>query len=56
MKASWLVEFRTGTDLSDNDRTRICERIEEALAGLADEYMARLLVQEGHFVPGPLFR
>jgi hypothetical protein len=56
MIATWGIEFKTGYDLTDNDRYRIRERIAEALAGLAEEYMANIEVKGSHFIVGPAFR
>jgi hypothetical protein len=56
MKTTYLVELQTGYELSDNDRVRLQERIEENLRHLADEYLAQLVVATSHFVPGPNFQ
>lgn len=51
--STWLVEFKTGYELSDNDLARIKERIAEEIESLAEEYMANMSVQQSHFIPGP---
>jgi hypothetical protein len=53
MKTTYSVIFRTGAELSDNDRYRIRERIEEAIKEIAAEYMADYEVDTNHFIPGP---
>jgi hypothetical protein len=56
MIATWGVEFKTGYDLSDNDRYRITELMREALHDLGKEYLADVVVKDSHFIPGPLQR
>jgi hypothetical protein len=56
MRATYLVEFHTGYELSDNDRVRLQERIEENLRHLAEEYLAQMSVNTSHVVPGPHFQ
>jgi hypothetical protein len=53
MRATYLVEFQTGYELSDNDRVRLQERIAENLRHLAEEYLAEMDVNMSHFVSGP---
>jgi hypothetical protein len=53
MKAVWEIEFKTGADLSDNDRWRIRELVSDAVRPIAEEYLADYDVQPRHFLPGP---
>jgi hypothetical protein len=55
MIATWRVEMRTGYDLSDNDRYRIRELIEDLLDEMAGEYCANLIVATEYSVPGPQY-
>jgi hypothetical protein len=53
MRSTYLVEFQTGYELSDNERVRLQERIDENLRHLANEYLAEMKVNMSHFVSGP---
>jgi len=53
MRSIYQVEFQTGYELSDNERVRLQERIDENLRHLANEYLAEMKVNATHFVPGP---
>lgn len=54
MIATWIVQFKTGYELKDNERAYIRERIEQELAALAAEHIADVSVVQSHFIPGPL--
>jgi hypothetical protein len=54
MIATWAVDFKTGYDLSDNDRYRITELMREALRDLGEAYLADVVVRGSYFVPGPI--
>jgi hypothetical protein len=51
--ASWLVEFSTGYNMSDNDLERARELIAEAVGQVAELYLAKLQVSQSYFVPKP---
>jgi hypothetical protein len=54
MLADFVITFKTGYDLTDNEVARVRERIWEALHPIAEEFLADIMVAPSHVLPGPV--